>query len=240
MAAAVPSGLSATGKLTQLKQAAPQILPSMLLCDFGNLQREVARLHDAGVQGLHLDVMDGHFVPNMTYGLSLVETFRKLTDLPLDVHLMIGEPAAWVDRYVQAGADCVTFHIEATDRPGEIIDQVHQQGAAAGLAINPPTPHEEIDDDVASACDLLLVMSVMPGFGGQQFDSSVLSKLEAIKGRVSESCILEIDGGINDETIGRAASAGAELFVVGSGIFRSDDYQLAVDRLRQLASNASG
>lgn len=211
------------------------VLPSLLLCDFGNLRNEVRRIEAAGMTGLHLDVMDGHFVPNLTYGLPLVRAFRRITDLPLDVHLMIDNPEAYVADFREAGADSLTVHVEATDDPASLLRQIRSVGAAAGLALNPPTPLNAIEPHL-DLCDVILVMSVMPGFGGQEFDASALEKLKSLSCGGTRAYRLQVDGGINEHTIGRAASAGAEIFVVGSAIFRHDDYTAQHRRLQTLAS----
>ncbi|MEX2118804.1 MAG: ribulose-phosphate 3-epimerase [Pirellulales bacterium] len=217
-------------KLAALRGAVPAVLPSLLLCDFANLALEIDKLHEAGVPALHLDVMDGHFVPNLTYGLPIVEAVRRLTDLPLDVHLMISDPAGWVERFFEAGADVLTVHAEAVEHPAGVLEQIRALGAAAGLAINPPTPVSVIEDCLA-LCDLVLVMSVMPGFGGQRFDPVALDKLRMLKAQTGERVLLEVDGGINQSSIAPCARAGAELFVVGSAIFRTNDYTAAVKSL---------
>lgn len=224
--------------LTQLREAAPAILPSLLLCDFGNLRREVQALEAAGVPGLHLDVMDGHFVPNFTYGMPIVQAFRQLTDLPLDVHLMISHPEKYTGQFIDAGADVVTVHIEATTAPRELLKSIQAQGAKAGLALNPGTPLQQIQDCL-DVCDLVLVMSVDAGFGGQQFNPIALEKLAALREDVGDTVALEVDGGVNADTIADCAGAGAQLFVVGSAIFRKDDYADAVAQLRELASVAA-
>ena len=216
------------------RKAAPVVLPSLLLCDFGNLQAEVERLESAGVRALHLDVMDGHFVPNLTYGLPIVAALRRLTKLPLDVHLMISEPAKYIDHFVDAGADAITFHVEAQGDPGEILGRLRRLGVLAGIALNPPTPLSAIVPLVGE-CDLILVMSVMPGFGGQAFDEVALEKLAELRRRGGERVLLEVDGGVNARTISRCAEAGAELFVVGSAIFGQSDYGQSVTQLTDLA-----
>jgi ribulose-phosphate 3-epimerase len=210
------------------------ILPSLLLCDFANLQSEIRALEQAGVQALHLDVMDGVFVDNFTYGLPIVEAVNKVTDLPLDVHLMVAEPIKFIEEFRDAGADLITFQVEATDRIGETIDAIKSVGAAAGVALNPETPVESIEQYLPE-CDLVLVMSVKAGFGGQAFQSSVLQKLKQIRQVAGQEVVLEIDGGINKNTIEQSAESGAELFVVGSGIFRESDYAAAVANLQSLA-----
>ncbi len=225
-------------KIAELKPAAPLVLPSLLLCDFGNLAAEVCALEDAGVRALHLDVMDGHFVPNLSYGLTIVEAVRGLTELPLDVHLMISNPEQYVERYFEAGADAITVHVEATRSPWELLEQIRATGAAAGIALNPPTPVEAIDA-LLDGCDLILVMSVMPGFGAQVFDEVALEKLRQLKARIRADAVLEVDGGVNTKTIAACAAAGADGFVVGSGIFRYDNYADRVAELRELAATPS-
>jgi ribulose-phosphate 3-epimerase len=223
---------------TSLGDQSCVVLPSLLLCDFGNLEAEVRRLEAAGMAGLHLDVMDGHFVPNLTYGLPLVETFRRLTDLPLDVHLMIDNPEQYVAAFRDAGADSMTVHVEATRDTTALLQTIHSVGAEAGLALNPATPLDAIEPYL-HLCDVVLVMSVMPGFGGQEFDEAALAKLQVLSGASERAYRLQVDGGINEQTIGRAAEAGAEVFVVGSAIFRHDDYTAQHQRLQSLASRAA-
>ena len=226
--------MSRRERIAELRAQGPTVLPSLLLCDFGNLADEVRALEAAGVRALHLDVMDGHFVPNSSYGLTIVEAVRRVTELPLDVHLMISNPADYVERYYEAGADLITIHAEATDDPTDVLRQIRQLDAAAGLAINPPTPLEAIDGCL-DLCDLILVMSVMPGFGGQRFDPVALDKLSALRERTDDRVLLEVDGGINTDTIGDCAAAGAQWFVAGSAIFGSDDYAARVTTLSDLA-----
>ena len=205
------------------------------------MAREIAQLEEAGVRALHLDVMDGHFVPNLTYGLPYVETLRRLSELPLDAHLMISNPGEYVDRYIDAGADLITIHIEAVDDPVPVLERIRECGAAVGLALNPPTSLDAIKPYV-DLCDLILVMSVMPGFGGQAFDAVALDKLRTIRqwaedaGR--DNLRLQVDGGVNDDTISDCAAAGAEFLVVGSAIFAHDDYAERISRLSQLAADA--
>lgn len=231
--------MSPDDPLQRLRAAAPAVLPSMLMCDFGNLEREVRQLEDAGVVGLHLDVMDGNFVPNMTYGLPIVSAIRGLTSLVLDVHLMISDPATYGPQFSEAGADVITFHAEAVDEPREVLEIIQRSGASAGVAINPPTQLAAIESCI-DLCDLILVMSVMPGFGGQSFEPVALEKLKQLSQRDDCRALLEIDGGVNDATIAACAEAGAELFVVGSGIFRSNDYRDRVQTLnRELRSQVS-
>jgi ribulose-phosphate 3-epimerase len=242
-AVAEPSacGLLGTGRARTWRDAAPIVLPSLLLCDFGNLEREVERLTAAGFQGLHLDVMDGHFVPNLTYGFPVVEAVRRLTELPLDVHLMIERPERYLEQFAAAGADSITVHVEATG-PGcrAALQEIRRLGRAAGVAINPGTPLTEIDDCLDD-CDLVLVMSVEPGFGGQEFQVVALHRLEQLRRHPGRRYRLEVDGGVNEANIGSCAAAGAELFVAGSAIFGHQDYATRLSRLTALAaSQASG
>jgi ribulose-phosphate 3-epimerase len=223
----------------RLRAAGPAVLPSLLLCDFANLRAEIRRLEEAGVAALHLDVMDGHFVPNLSYGLPIVEAVRDATDLPLDVHLMIAEPARYIEQFREAGANAMTIHVEAVEEPGPLLEEIRSLGALAGLALNPPTPLSAIEPSLP-LCDLVLVMSVMPGFGGQAFDAAALDKLRALSRRADCDVLLEVDGGINSSTAADCAEAGAELLVAGSAIFRSRDYRAAVAELRELALAGKG
>lgn len=216
----------------KLASQRPLVLPSLLLCDFANLEREVRRLEEAGVKSLHLDVMDGVFVPNFTYGMTIVEALRRVTKLPLDVHLMMVEPQKYLKAFVDAGADLLTIHAEAVERPNDVLLQIRELGVASGLAINPPTPLSAIEDSLA-LCDLILVMSVNAGFGGQKFNPVALEKLSALRAKLGPEILLEVDGGINDETIGQVRAAGADLFVVGSAIFGKADYASAIQGLNQ-------
>jgi ribulose-phosphate 3-epimerase len=229
--------MSRTGQFAELRSASPVVLPSLLLCDFGNLEREIRRLEEAHVQAIHLDVMDGHFVPNLSFGLTIVETARRLTDLTLDVHLMISNPGEYLSRYVSAGADLLTIHTEVVDDARPLLEEIRSLGAGAGLALNPPTPVASIESALPS-CDFVLVMSVMPGFGGQEFDDEALEKLRAIRGKAGDSVLLEVDGGVNEETITACVEAGANLLVAGSAITGQDDYQASFSRLTRLAHAA--
>lgn len=206
----------------------------MLKCDFGNLHREVQLLERAGAKLLHLDVMDGHFVPNLSYGPMVIESLRRLTNLPLDAHLMISEPARYVDAYIAAGCDGLIVHVEATGVTLDLLRYIRGKGVFVGVAVNPETPLAHLDPLLAE-CDELLVMSVEPGFGGQKFMPVSLDKLRELRGRVSPQTLLSIDGGVGLSTIGAAASAGARLFVVGSAIFDAHDYGEALIELTTAA-----
>lgn len=212
------------------------IAPSLLQCDFGHLADEVRRLEATAIGSLHLDVMDGHFVPNLSYGLPIVEAVRKLTRLPIDVHLMISEPERYAEQYCQAGANLVTIHVEATGNPRPLLARIRQAGSLAGLAFNPETPISEIEDCL-DACDVVLTMSVHPGFGGQKFEPVALDKLRHLRERVAPNVLLEVDGGVNSSTIAQCAQAGAQIFVTGSAIFGHDDYAARVVELSGLAKS---
>jgi ribulose-phosphate 3-epimerase len=219
---------------SQLRKEAPAIMASLLFCDFGELQREVVAVEAAGVAAMHLDVMDGHFVPNFSYGMPIVEAVRRATELPLDVHLMMDNPAEYIEAFRKAGADSMTIHAEAVADPRPVLEKIRSLGASAGLALNPPTPLSAIEASLPY-CDLILVMSVMPGFGGQKFDDVALEKLRALKSRSDVQALLEVDGGVHVDTIGKCARAGADLFVTGSAIFGHNDYATAVRELRAAA-----
>lgn len=215
----------------RLRASSPGILPSLLACDFAHLEHEVHQVEAADVPALHLDIMDGHFVPNLSIGVPIVEAVRRVTDLPLDVHLMISEPARYIEPFRKAGADTLTIHVEAVPDPRELLERIRGLGALAGLALNPPTPLSAIEASLPF-CDLVLVMSVMPGFGGQKFDDEALAKLRELRDRPDVDALLEVDGGIGPGTIGPCAEAGAEMFVAGTAIFRTDNYADTMDRLR--------
>jgi ribulose-phosphate 3-epimerase len=223
--------------VADLSAAVPLIGPSLLACDFANLEREVRRVEDAGARILHLDVMDGHFVPNLSIGVPIVEAVRRVTDLPLDVHLMISEPARYVKPFRDAGADLLTFHAEVVPDPTPLLREVRKLGALAGIAVNPPTPVETIESCLGD-CDLVLVMTVMPGFGGQSMRPEAIDKVRWVKEQGREGTLVSVDGGVNGETIAPCAAAGADLFVVGTGLFRHPDYRERLAHLRGLAKSA--
>jgi ribulose-phosphate 3-epimerase len=227
--------MSGRDRLAELRDAAPVVLPSLLQCDFGNLEREVRALEAAGVAALHLDVMDGCFVPNLTFGLPIVEALRRLTHLPLDVHLMIVQPERYIEQFIRAGADLVTFHAEAVTEPRRLLSRISELGAAGGMACNPSTPLAQLAGcGGLDLCDLVLVMSVPAGFGGQPFDPVALDRLRHLRQLLPTETLLEVDGGVNESTIADCAEAGADLLVVGSAIFRHADYAPVVRQLTDL------
>ncbi len=210
----------------------------MLLCDFAHLDREVGELQAAGVDAFHLDVMDGVFVPNLSYGLPIVEAFRSLTDGLLDVHLMIQRPRAYIRQFCEAGADIITFHVEADDDPLSLIREIQDLGIAAGVTLNPSTSLDLVRPCLG-CCDVMLVMSVEAGFGGQRFHPEALSRLRAVGGELNAGGVLEVDGGVNQDTIGECAAAGARWHVVGSGVFRAESYSRALQSLRRTAEQGA-
>ncbi|WZP01039.1 ribulose-phosphate 3-epimerase [Isosphaeraceae bacterium EP7] len=213
---------------------APFITPSMLSCDFARAGDELHALKAAGALGVHLDVMDGHFVPNLTFGAPVIAWWRKVTDLPFDVHLMMSDPGRYLDDFIEAGCDRIIFHIEVVPDPIDLIERIRAAGCQASLTLNPPTPFSAIEPFL-DAVDAILVMSVMPGFGGQAFQPEVLEKVRAARAARPDLPI-SIDGGINPQTIGEAFDAGATQFVAGSAVFRGE--QNYAEALAELADHA--
>ncbi len=216
-------------------------MPSLLSADFARLADELARIEGAA-DWAHVDVMDNHFVPNLTLGLPVVEALLKATSLPVDCHLMVEDPDRWAPAYAEAGAGSVTFHVEAAAAPVRLARSLRAAGARAGMALKPATPVEPYLD-LLPELDMLLVMTVEPGFGGQGFLDVVLPKLrrcaDALRGRDDLDVWLQVDGGVSAETIERCAEAGADVFVAGSAVYGADDPAAAVRALRERAAAVS-
>ncbi len=216
-----------------------KIAPSILSADFTNLTKELQSVEKAKADYIHVDVMDGHFVPNITIGPFIVEAIRRATSLPLDVHLMISEPERYIEAFAKAGSDILTVHIEATTNLSGLIKSIKDHGVRAGVSLNPKTPVSAVKE-VIKDVDLVLVMSVNPGFGGQSFIDGSLDKIKTIRtmlDKCSSKAELEVDGGIKVGNIGDVANAGADVFVAGSAIFKSDDYNKTITTMRKEIEN---
>ncbi len=209
------------------------ISPSILSSDFANLGRDIRFMEKSGADWIHIDVMDGHFVPNITIGAPVVKSIRKVTKMPFDVHLMIENPKNYIKDFIEAGADIITFHYEAVPRSEiiEMAEYIKGLGVKAGLSIKPKTNPEEILEYLPYF-DLVLVMTVEPGFGGQKFMSECAEKINLIKRFADESMVIQVDGGINSETARVCTELGANSLVAGSYIFNSEDYEDAIKSLR--------
>ncbi len=216
------------------------IAPSMLSADFGKLDEELKKIEATKAEYLHVDVMDGLFVPNISFGQPVIKSIRKCTDMFFDVHLMIEAPSRYIEDFAKSGADLITIHCEAEKNIRETLKKIHSLGIKTGLSVKPKTPVQEIYQYLDET-DMVLIMTVEPGFGGQSFIEDCLPKIEALRKHIDDNhldCLIEVDGGITDETIISASKAGAEIFVAGSFVFGKSDYSAAVDSLIEAANKA--
>lgn len=220
-------------------QPAIKIAASILGANPVRLEEEIKKIEQAGIDLIHIDVMDGHFVPNITMGPFIVEGIRRITDVPLDIHLMIEHPERYVNAFAAAAraGDLITFHRETTEEPKEIVELIKKTGLKAGVSLNPDTPTETVED-LLDVLDLVLVMSVNPGFAGQRFIPKALPKIARLRSIAPDEMDIEVDGGITTETVSQAAQQGANVIVAASAIFKADDPVNAIKTLRQTAEQA--
>ncbi len=215
-----------------------KICPSILAADFTRLGEEIKDIEEAGADIIHCDIMDGHFVPNISYGPEIVSQINNITDLPLDVHLMINNPELYIEEFYKAGADYISVHYENNYHVNRLVNQIKDLGIKAGVVLNPATPTDVLKDIIVYA-DFILLMSVNPGFGGQKFIPNVVDKVEDLKGMIEfkkTTCMIEVDGGVGLDNIKSLSDAGVDMFVCGSSIFKQKDRKEVISKMRELIS----
>lgn len=215
-----------------------KIAPSILSADFARPGEEIRKVEEAGADMIHIDVMDGHFVPNITIGPPVVASLRKITGLPFDVHLMIENPERYVGDFIDAGSDFITVHAESASNLHKTVGVIREAGIKAGVSLNPATPISRVEE-VIEDLDLLLIMTVNPGFGGQRFIETVLPKIKRARALIDSHApdvLLEVDGGITLDNIGSVSEAGADIFVAGSSIFQSENYRQTIEAMKNILS----
>ena len=221
--------------LSELDNNKILVAPSILAADFADLGNDIKRIEDAGADIVHVDVMDGHFVPNISIGPPVIKSLRKVTELPFDVHIMISNPLQYIEAFADAGADGITFHLEANGDAEEVIRKIRKTGCSVGICLKPATPAEEIFPYLP-IIDLVLIMTVEPGFGGQSFMADMMSKVKAISEKIKENNLnvhLEVDGGIDENTVGTVLENGANMLVAGTAVFRHPQgAKFAIDKLK--------
>lgn len=215
------------------------IAPSMLAADFGNLQRDIEMVNNSEADWFHIDVMDGHFVPNISYGMPVIQAIKKHAKKPLDVHLMIEKPERYIETFAEVGADIITVHYESTVHLHRTLTQIEQVGCKAGVVLNLTTPVTVLED-ILPKCFMVLLMSINPGFGGQKFEDITYNRIKKLRKMIDEQDLdtrIEIDGGVTDKNIKRLMEAGADVFVAGSHVFKSDNQAETIKKLKDLANS---
>ena len=219
--------------------ASKLIAPSMLAADFGNLQRDTEMVNNSKADWFHIDVMDGHFVPNISYGMPVIAAIKKHAKKPLDVHLMIEKPERYIEEFAKVGADIITVHYESTVHLHRTLRQIKDTGCKAGIVLNITTPISVLED-ILPECYMVLLMSINPGFGGQKFEDVTYQRIEKLRAMIDAQSLdtrIEVDGGVTDKNIQNLVEAGADAFVAGSHVFKSDDPTATIERLKNLANS---